>query len=53
MPEVSKKYFFLLMLVGILIFFANLDVIYVNIMEARNFITAREMVQNNNWFLPP
>ncbi|MGB7843383.1 MAG: glycosyltransferase family 39 protein, partial [Salinimicrobium sp.] len=39
------------MLVGILIFFANLDVIYVNIMEARNFITAREMVQNNNWLL--
>lgn len=39
------------MLVGILIFFANLDVIYVNIMEARNFITAREMVQDGNWLL--
>ena len=51
MPEVSKKYLFLLMLVGILIFFANLDVIYVNIMEARNFITAREMVKEGNWLL--
>lgn len=39
------------MLVGVLIFFANLDVIYVNIMEARNFITAREMVQDGNWLL--
>lgn len=29
----------------------HLDVIEVNIMEARNFITAREMVNNNNWIL--
>ena len=29
----------------------HLSVIEVNIMEARNFITAREMVSNNNWIL--
>ncbi|WP_233098810.1 ArnT family glycosyltransferase [Aureibaculum flavum] len=29
----------------------NLDVIDVSIMEARNFITAREMVNDGNWFL--
>jgi len=29
----------------------NLDVLPVNIMEARNFITAREMVTDGNWIL--
>jgi len=29
----------------------NLDVINVSIMEARNFISAREMVQDGNWLL--
>lgn len=38
-----------LLLACILIFFVNLDAIFVNIMEARNFITAREILQNNNW----
>ena len=51
MSEVSKKYLLLLLGVGILIFFFNLDVLYVNIMEARNFITAREMVNSDNWIL--
>lgn len=41
----------LIVLVCIAIFFSNLDVIYVNIMEARNFVSAREMVQNGNWLL--
>lgn len=41
----------LIVLVCLGIFFANLDVIYVNIMEARNFISAREMIQNGNWLL--
>jgi 4-amino-4-deoxy-L-arabinose transferase-like glycosyltransferase len=31
--------------------FPHLDVIEVNIMEARNFITAREMATNNHWIL--
>ncbi|MGB6267949.1 MAG: glycosyltransferase family 39 protein [Olleya sp.] len=29
----------------------NLETIQVTIMEARNFITAREMIQDNNWLL--
>lgn len=33
----------------ILVFFVNLDVLIINIMEARNFITAREMIIDNNW----
>ncbi|MDG3583621.1 ArnT family glycosyltransferase [Galbibacter pacificus] len=41
----------IILLVCALIFIANLDVIYVNIMEARNFVTAREMIQNHNWVL--
>ncbi|RNL85603.1 phospholipid carrier-dependent glycosyltransferase [Sinomicrobium pectinilyticum] len=40
-----------LLLVCLIIFFCNLDELYVNIMEARNFITAREMLSENNWLL--
>lgn len=35
--------------VGLLIFLINLDALFVNIMEARNFITAREMLTHSNW----
>jgi len=45
----SNKEFLWLLVVCILVFFVNLDAIFVNIMEARNFITAREMLQNGNW----
>ncbi|MCR9183621.1 MAG: phospholipid carrier-dependent glycosyltransferase [Flavobacteriaceae bacterium] len=38
-----------LLAICILVFFINLDAIFVNIMEARNFITAREMIQEGNW----
>lgn len=47
----NKKHLLLIALVGILVFLVNLDSIYVNIMEARNFITAREMVQDDHWLL--
>ena len=47
----NQKYLLYILLVWVLIFLVNLDVIYVNIMEARNFITAREMVFNDNWIL--
>jgi 4-amino-4-deoxy-L-arabinose transferase-like glycosyltransferase len=48
----SRKQLWLFLLIVIaLIFFTNLDAIYVNIMEARNFITAREMVNQNHWLL--
>lgn len=51
MPDTSNKHLYLLLGIGILIFFFNLDVLYVNIMEARNFVTAREMVNSDNWIL--
>lgn len=47
----DQKYLLYLLLVWVLIFLVHLDVIYVNIMEARNFITAREMVMDDNWIL--
>ncbi|UGU17146.1 glycosyltransferase family 39 protein [Sinomicrobium kalidii] len=40
-----------LLLVCLVIFFCNLDELYINIMEARNFVTAREMLSANNWLL--
>lgn len=46
-----KNYTITIVFVSIALFFSHLDLLFVNIMEARNFITAREMVANNNWFL--
>ncbi|WP_232778318.1 ArnT family glycosyltransferase [Salegentibacter sediminis] len=54
MPKLQKfpdKYLLILFLVGAVIFLTQLDVLYVNIMEARNFIAAREMLEKNNWLL--
>lgn len=45
------KYPLLLVFVSLALLLPHLDVIYVNIMEARNFITAREIVVNDNWLL--
>ncbi len=39
----------LLLILGVLVFISNLDVLMVNIMEARNFIAAREMLTHNHW----
>lgn len=47
----EKNYIWILAIVCAFIFFTNLDVLYPNIMEARNFITAREMVSDGNWLL--
>ncbi|GAA4323951.1 glycosyltransferase family 39 protein [Pontixanthobacter gangjinensis] len=47
--KLKDNYLLLLVLVCIAIFFVNLDAIYVNIMEARNFVTAREMINLNHW----
>ena len=33
------------------VFVSHLGVLYPNIMEARNFVTAREMLTNDNWLL--
>lgn len=39
------------LLACLVIFFVNLDALIVNIMEARNFVTAREMIDDGNWIL--
>lgn len=48
---IEKYPFRFLLLTAALIFLVNLDVLYVNIMEARNFVTAREMLSEGNWIL--
>ncbi|XLS28150.1 ArnT family glycosyltransferase [Flavobacteriaceae bacterium M23B6Z8] len=40
-----------ILLAGIFIFLLHLQILPVTIMEARNFITAREMVNDGNWLL--
>ena len=49
--KIERVHIILLILVSFLIFFVNLDAIFVNIMEARNFTTAREMLHDGNWLL--
>lgn len=49
--KVEKNYLLLLLLTCAAIFFVNLHSLPVNIMEARNFITAREMLYDGNWLL--
>lgn len=51
MKLLNKYPFLFLILSCIGVFFVNLDAIFVNIMEARNFITAREMIVDGNWLL--
>ena len=49
MKWLNKHPLWVVTLVCLGIFFVHLDAIFVNIMEARNFITAREMIQDGNW----
>ncbi|AFL81656.1 PMT family glycosyltransferase, 4-amino-4-deoxy-L-arabinose transferase [Aequorivita sublithincola DSM 14238] len=49
--KIEKNYLLLLLITCAAIFFVNLNSLPVNIMEARNFITAREMLQDGNWLL--
>lgn len=51
MSKLIPNYTFWLFVVACLMLFTHLDVIEVNIMEARNFITAREMATHNSWIL--
>lgn len=51
MRSIKSNHLLLLVVASISIFFVNLDALYVNIMEARNFITAREMLVDGNWLL--
>lgn len=45
------SYYLWILVCCLAIFFFNHDILAVNIMEARNFITAREMVEYDNWLL--
>ena len=51
MRYLKKRPLLLLTLICIIIFMTHLDALWVNIMEARNFVTAREMLQDSNWLL--
>ena len=51
MKYLNKNPLLLLALICITIFMVHLDALWVNIMEARNFVTAREMLQKGNWVL--
>lgn len=51
MRSLKKNHLLLLVLACLAIFFVNLDALIINIMEARNFITAREMLDDGNWLL--
>ncbi|MDR6844309.1 hypothetical protein [Flavobacterium granuli] len=51
MSKLAHNYTFWILVVACLMLFPHLDAIETNIMEARNFITAREMVRNNHWIL--
>lgn len=49
MKYLIKHPYLLLVLASSLMLLPNLGLLEVNIMEARNFITAREMLQDGNW----
>ena len=51
MRYLRNRPFLLLTLICIAIFITHLDALWVNIMEARNFVTAREMLEDSNWLL--
>lgn len=47
----KRKYFFVVLLVFVT-FFVNNSAIPTDIMESRNIVTAREMVDDSNWLVP-
>ena len=51
MNWIKKNPVSVILLIGAAVFLFHLEVVPVTIMEARNFITAREMVVNGNWLL--
>ncbi len=52
MKQEKWWYNWLILIVGILLFFINLGTNTVDIMEARNFVTVREMLQSGDWLQP-
>lgn len=52
MSSEDKKYSLIILILSIVSFFSNLWVKDADLMEARNFIAAREMVESGNWLIP-
>ncbi|MBS9767539.1 MAG: glycosyltransferase family 39 protein [Flavobacteriaceae bacterium] len=52
MKNTDYQYKLLILFVGILVFVLNLGQGTVDIMEARNFVTVREMLESGNWLMP-
>lgn len=51
MKQLKQNHLLLISLACLAIFFTHMDALIINIMEARNFVTAREMVDDGNWIL--
>src|SRR5690625_6212259 len=51
MPKLRLNYTSWIVLVVFSIFFVNLDMLHLNMMETRNMLTAREMVNLKHWVL--
>ena len=52
MKSTRLLHFLILGVVCIVAFLLHREALSVNIMEARNFVTAREMVEKGNWLIP-
>ena len=52
MSSEDRKYSLIIFILSLVSFFPNLWVKDADLMEARNFITAREMVESGNWLIP-
>ena len=53
MIKIIEKHPFVALFITVsLMLFTHLNLLDVSIMEARNFISAREMISDNNWLLP-
>lgn len=52
MNKTDWKNIFILLPISIFAFFSTIWVRPADLMEARNFITAREMIENNNFVIP-
>ena len=50
--NISNSFVIFIIVVICLFFTVNINLVDITIMEARNFVTAREMLLDNNWLMP-
>ena len=50
--NISNSFVIFIIVIVCLIFTVNINLVDITIMEARNFVTAREMLLDNNWLMP-